>query len=123
MAVETTDWDALRMLRMAGHKPQLPVIVTSKAQLPRRLEGVGCLVILHRAGEVMPVKLLDGLDVIFFFDRCELAGHVWKLAQSKGVTFASVKTWCSCAGLLSILPMDCEGHAAAMAWLEPQSAA
>jgi hypothetical protein len=123
LAVETTDWDALRMMRLSGKRPQLPVIVTSKVQLPRRLEGVGCLVILHKAGDVMPIKLLDGLDVILFFDRCELAGHVWKLAKAKGVTFASVKTWCKCAQLLSILPMDCDGHATAMAWLEPKNAA
>lgn len=111
------------MMRLAGKRPQLPVIVTTKPHLPRRLEGVGCLVILHKAGEVMPIKLLEGLDVIFFFERCELASHVAKLAKAKGAAFASAKTWCSCAGLLSILPMDCESHAAAIAWMEPKNAA
>jgi hypothetical protein len=121
--VETTDWEALRMIRMGGHKPGLPVIVTTKPGLPRRLQGVGCLTILHRAGEVMPIKLLDGLDVIFFFDRCKLALHVKHLAQAKGVRFASAKTWCTCANLLSILPLSCDSHAAAVNWAETGNAA
>lgn len=120
---ETTNWDALRMLRMAGQKPALPVIVTTKPILPQRLEGVGCLVILHKAGEVMPVKLLDGLDVIFFFDRCELAIHVEHLAQAKGVTFASSRTWCGCANLLSILPLSCWQMHEMVKWAEGESAA
>lgn len=115
---ETTDWDALRLLRMGGKRPELPVIVTTKAHLPRRLEGVGCLVILHEAGRVMPIKLLEDLHVIFWFDRCELAGHVWRLAQSKGVKFASSRVWCNCGSQLSILPMSCESMAGAIAWAE-----
>lgn len=114
---ESVDWDALRMLRMGGRKPSLPVIVTTKAELPQRLEGVGAMVIRYEAGTSMPVQLLDGLDVIFMFDRCELAGHVQKLAKSKGVTFASARTWCKCGGLLSILPLSCEGMAQAIAWI------
>lgn len=110
-------WDDLRDLRLEGHKPHLPVIITTKAQLPEALDGVGCMVILHEAGTVMPIKLLDGLDVIFMFDRCELAAHVNKLAKSKGVTFASAKSWCKCGELLTILPLSCEGMAEAIAWV------
>lgn len=116
--VEFTDWDALRQLRLGGQKPSLPIIVTTKPYLPRRLYGVGCLVILHRAGEVMPIALLEGLDVIFWFDRCELVIHVDRLAKSKGIKFGWVKVWCSCAGVLSILPMSCASHAAMVEWLE-----
>ena len=123
MAVGTTDWDALRMMRLAGQKPVLPVIVTTKPILPQRLEGVGCLVILHKAGEVMPVKLLEGLDVIFFFERCELANAVRKLAMDKGVQFGRSQTWCGCAGLLSILPMNCYSHGEMIKWLEGTDAA
>ncbi|MDP9090166.1 MAG: hypothetical protein M3O26_15650 [Pseudomonadota bacterium] len=115
---EITDWDALRQLRMAGKKPTLPVIVTTKPQLPQRLDGVGCLVILHKAGEVMPIKLLDGLDVIFWFDRCELELHVKHMADAKGVTFERSRVWCNCAGLLSILPMSCDSMASAIEWME-----
>lgn len=120
---KTTDWDALRMLRLAGQKPSLPVIVTTKPHLPMRLEGVGCLVILHKAGEVMPIKLLDGLDVIFNFDKCALALHVEQLAKAKGVTFSSSRTWCGCANLLSILPMYCQSHHEMIKWLEGENAA
>lgn len=123
MAVETTDWDALRLLRMSGRKPSLPVIVTTKPQLPQRLEGVGCLVILHKAGEVMPIKLLDGLDVIFNFDRCELELHVEHMAKAKGVTFASSRVWCGCASVLSILPMTCWQMHEMVKWAEGEDAA
>lgn len=119
---DTTDWDALRMLRMGGQKPTLPVIITTKPYLPRRLEGVGCMVILHKAGDVMPIQLLDGLDVIFFFDKCELTIHVERLAKAKEVTFGWAKTWCSCANLLSVAPMSCASHDAAVKWMETGSA-
>lgn len=114
----TTDWDALRQLRMGGQKPALPVIVTTKPKLPQRLDGVGCLVILHKAGESMPIGLLDGLDVIFMLDTCELMIHVEHLRKSKGVNFASSRAWCSCASLLTIMPMSCESHRAAIDWVE-----
>lgn len=115
---ETTDWDALRMMRLAGTKPALPVIVTTNEKLPQRLQGVGALVILHKAGEVLPIKLLDGLDVILMLERCELASHIWKMAKVKGVTFERLRTWCKCGSLLSLLPLSCEGMAAAVDWLE-----
>jgi hypothetical protein len=120
---ESADWDALRAMRMAGQKPALAVIVTSKIQLPKRLEGVGCMVILHRAGEVMPIDLLEGLDVLFFFDKCELVGHVWRLAKAKEVTFARCRAWCTCASMPTILPMACDSYAAAIEWLEGPNAA
>lgn len=122
MIDESTTWDSLRLMRLHGQKPALPVIVTSKPHLPQRLAGVGCLVILHRAGEVMPVKLLDGLDVIFNFDRCELVTHVMHLAKAKGVTFERTRAWCGCANLLTILPMSCWGHGEMVKWAEGDSA-
>jgi hypothetical protein len=120
---KTTDWDALRQIRLAGQKPTLPVIVTSIPHLPKRLEGVGCLVILHQSGEVMPVKLLEGLDVIWFFDRCHVAQFTWKLCQDKGVKLARSRVWCACAELLSALPMWCDSHADMVRWAEEKASA
>lgn len=111
-------WDDLRQLRVAGHKPTLPVIVTSHAHLPKRLEGVGCLTILHRAGEPMPVKLLEGLHVIWFFEQCHTAEFTWKLCRTKGINLASSRVWCGCANLLSILPMWCHSYAETCEWGE-----
>ena len=109
-------------MRLAGQKPSMPVIVTSQAHLPKRLEGVGCMVILHRAGDVMPVKLLEGLDVIWFFEQCHLAQFTWKLCQDKGVKLARSRVWCGCANLLSVLPMWCHSHREAVEWAEGASA-
>ena len=120
---ESTNWEALKALRLSGRKPALPVFVTTKPKLPYQLAGVGCMVIVHKAGEVMPVKLLDGLDVIFNFDKCELSIHVERLAKAKGVKFASSRVWCGCANVLSILPMNCYSHHEMVKWLEGESAA
>lgn len=123
MAVtETTDWDALRLLRLSGRKPALPVIVTTKPQLPRRLEGVGCLVILYKAGEVMPIRLLDGLSVIFYFDRCELGATVLRFAKAKEVTFGACEIWCACESRLTTLALSCESMADMADWAEGRGA-
>jgi hypothetical protein len=115
---EITNWDALRQLRLSGKKPSLPIIVTSKNHLPRRLEGVGCFAILHQAGETPPVKLLDGLDVIFWFDTCALAGRFVRYAENRGVKFERTRAWCKCGSMLTLLAIDCESHAAAVEWFE-----
>jgi hypothetical protein len=111
-------WDALRQLREGGEKPSLPVIVTTKRELPRRLDGVGCLTVLHEAGTPFPVELLDGIDVIFFFDKCELAGQVQRLAKSKGVKFGWARAWCTCGSFLTVAPLACDSYAAAVDWME-----
>ena len=117
-------WDALRQLRLSGKRPALPVIITTKPYLPARLDGVGCMTILHEAGKPMPVKLLEDLDVIFYFDTCELVTHVEHLARERGVKFGRwVRAYCSCMGGLTIAPMLCASHKAAMEWLEPKNAA
>lgn len=112
-------WEALRDLRATGRRPTLPVVVTTKRQMPWRLQGVGCLTVLHEAGTKFPVEHLAGLEVIFLFERCELASHVWRLAKSRGVKF-NAQVWCECAGCLSCLPMSCESARAAIDWSESE---
>lgn len=118
MTPETTTWDALRQLRIGGQKPSLPVIVTMNEKLPQRLWGVGVLVIVHKAGEVMPIKLLDGLDVIFMLDRCDLLTSVRRLAKAKDVVMTSSKVYCPCVDILTMLPMCCESVDEAKEWME-----
>ena len=120
MALEVTNWDALRLMRSQGHKPSLPVIVTSKTHLPRRLDGVGCLAILHQAGESPPVQLLDGLDVIVWFDTCELGARFMRFALNRGVKFARYQAWCTCGKNLTVLALDCKSYADGDAWFERQ---
>jgi len=120
MALEIIGWDALRELRMRGMRPSLPVILTSKAHLIDRLQGVGCMVILHKAGESPPVKLLDGLDVIAIFDTCKLAARFIKFAGRHGVGFTRYRAWCSCGKILTVVSFDCESYACDVKWFEGQ---
>jgi hypothetical protein len=113
-----SNWDELGAMRMRGEKPALAVIVTSNPKLPQRLIGVGCLVIRHKPGEVMPLKFLDDLDVIFWFERCALVGSVARMARAKGVKFARCRAWCSCEQSLTVAALDCKSYADALEWLE-----
>jgi len=111
-----SDWNQLRELRSTGNKPALPIIITSKKYLPRRLPDT-CMTIIHEAGTPMPVELLEGLDVIVWFDRCEIASAVWKLLKAKSVKCSCFRAWCTCGSMLTIAPMDCESHRRAIEWL------
>ena len=120
MALEITNWDSLRRLRMGGMRPSLPGIVTSKTHLPERLDGVGCMVILHMAGESPPVTLLDGLDVIGFFANCELAAQFLKFAERSKVRFERYRAWCNCGKMLTVVSFDCKSYADGDAWFDRQ---
>lgn len=89
-------WDDLADLRARGLKPELPVMVTDRPMYARNMEGVGCVAILHKSGERMPVNLLHGLDVWFTFARCELAGKVAALIRQRAVKPKSMRAWCHC---------------------------
>lgn len=90
-------WGDLAELRRNGLRPDLPVYVTDRWQLARNMESIGCVAILHRKGEPMPVVWLKGLDVRLDFGKCELAGKVKRLMDAKDVQPASVRAWCNCA--------------------------
>lgn len=102
-----SDWDALRMLRWTGKKPKLPVFVTSNPVLPERLAGLGCMVIVHDPGEPMPFGLLQGLDVIMWFDECDKAAGVWEAMSAKKQLPASFAAWCACGAGLTRFPSKC----------------
>ncbi len=116
-------WDSLRLLRSHGQRPSLPVIVTSHRWLPNRLWGVGCLVVYHPPGTPFPVRLLDGLDVILMLERCELAEFVQRLADTRGVQFARLRTWCACERALNVSTCDCKDFKPVNDWLEGVHAA
>lgn len=90
-------WALLAEARRQGMKPALPVFVTDRWMLARNMADIGCMTILHKRGEPMPVKLLDGLDVRLDFGRCELAGRVKRLMDAKDVKPAKLRAWCDCA--------------------------
>jgi hypothetical protein len=91
-------WDDLADLRRCGLRPELPVYVTDRWQLTQNMVSVGCVAILHRSGQSMPVELLAGLDLRLDFDRCERAGQVKRLMDRRGVAAGSLLAWCSCWG-------------------------
>ena len=120
MALEIMGWQSLRRLRMSGSRPALPVIITSNAKLPERLAGVGCMVILHRAGESPAVKLLDALDVIVIFETCEFAARFFWFAQRHRVHFARYRAWCRCGKALTVAAFDCDTYADGDVWPDRQ---
>jgi hypothetical protein len=107
-------WETLREMRARGRFPKL-VIVTDVAKMP--LRGTGDYVIDHRPGEPMPITLLDGLNVIFWFSRCLLAGRAAQLAQERGVKFARARSYCRCACSISVCTFDCDTYPATLEWL------
>lgn len=121
MAVMFT-WDDLRVLRQAGQQPYLRMFVTTNPQFARTMTWVGCAAVYHKAGEPMPVELLDDLDVILDLGTCERAGLVWDLMQRKGVKPSRCQTWCPCSRSLSVQAIRCETAVAVDIWLSERDA-
>lgn len=90
-------WSDLAALRLRGLRPELPVYVTNRWILARNMTDAGCVAILHRSGEPMPVRWLHGLDVMLDFDSCELAGRVARVMAQRDVQPRSMRAWCRCA--------------------------
>lgn len=90
-------WADLGELRRRGMRPELPVYVTDRWRAAQTYADIGCLAILHKRGEPMPVAWLQGLDVLVDFDRCETAGKVKRLMDSRGVEPRWMRAWCRCA--------------------------
>lgn len=90
-------WDTLAEVRRQGLRPELPVFVTDRWPLVQNMRDIGCIAILHKRGEPMQVKLLDGLVVRLDFGKCELAGRVKRLMDQRDVRPANVRAWCDCA--------------------------
>ena len=78
--------------------------------------------ILHAKGDRMPVELLAGLEVRLNFERCELAGHVYRLMSNRSVIPASCSTWCHCAQQLVAAVAACDRMAALADWGTPDAA-
>jgi hypothetical protein len=122
-AVPVGDWELLRELRRNGQKPNLPVIITTLRKIDRALDGIGALVVLHESGTPMPVNLLEGLDVIFWFDTCGMATKVFALCAERGITLGEfVRAWCSCGKHLTVAPISCESYADCQRWLDGAAA-
>jgi hypothetical protein len=104
-------WADLAAMRQRGEKPQLSVFVTNHERFARNMWGVGSLVILHQQGEVIPVELLEGLDVVLMFPRCAVASRIRHLMDERGVKCASVRTWCTCGEGLTATPYaNCDDY-------------
>ena len=114
--MSTVDWDALRLLRMSGRKPKLPVIVTTDAKLPQRFHGVGCMTILHESGTKFPVKLLAGLKVLAFFDSCSDAIAVQRLFDVHDCWPTSFSVWCVCGSCMTVTPRTCAKQSVVEDW-------
>jgi hypothetical protein len=101
-------WHDLAALRLRGMKPELPVYVTDRWRLVENMTDVGCVAIMHRQGQPMPVGWLGGLDVRLDFNRCEFAGRVADLMRRREVTPRSMRAWCKCAGEFVTMCGECD---------------
>jgi hypothetical protein len=94
---QLSTWADLSALRLHGLRPELPVFVTDRWRLAANMRDIGCVAILHRSGQPMPVRWLHGLDVLLDFDHCETAGKVARLMRERGVRPRFCRAWCKCA--------------------------
>lgn len=92
----TYTWADLAALREHGTKPTMAVFVTENRWNVPTLWRLGVMVILHEAGQPMPVELLEGLRVILWFDNCGKAVSVNRLIEAKGVKVESCEAYCEC---------------------------
>ena len=122
MAVICT-WSDLAELRSHGQAPLLRLIVTTDPTFARRMTWVGCMAIVHNAGEVMPVELLHGLDVILDLGRCERAGAVKRLCDAREVKPTRLEAWCGCDRSLSTIAIPCSVDDVFDYKLDPQTVA
>jgi len=111
-------WQDLRDLRNLGRAPAKPVIVTTDKRVGYTEESKGSLVVVHEAGQPMPTELLAGLDVVFVFSRCELAGKVARMIRQKEVgTPKTMTAWCECFGELDAMTCACKEKLALDNWI------
>lgn len=101
----TYTWADLAALRERGQKPGMAVFVTENRWNVPTLWKLGVMVILHEAGQPMPVELLEGLRVILWFDNCGKAVSVNRLIEAKGVKVESCEAYCECEKELLLASM------------------
>jgi hypothetical protein len=104
-------WQELRTLRDRGQKPRLLCVTTDFRRCVDRAKS-GAMVVVHRAGEALPVELLDGLNVELHLDDCSQTFRLAKAWKSWGVQPALCSAWCQCEGRMSIcVSPNCEHNA------------
>ena len=101
-------WSELADIRRKGLRPDLPVYVTDRWILARNMRDVGCVAILHKSGERMPVELLTGLDVRLDFSDCGKAARVKRLMDLREARPQRLRAWCKCAGEFVAVCTDCD---------------
>lgn len=105
-------WQDLRTLRSHGQRPALVTFVTTDERWARRLTDLGVAAIVHRAGQPMPVEILDGMDVILDLGSCERAAKVARLMAAKNVVAERMRSWCRCSHTLTAVECECRRAAA-----------
>lgn len=103
-------WDILGEMRQAGLRPRAVAICTpgkKNERTSRSLLAAGVLTIDHRPGTPFPARLLVGLDVMLFLDRCDQAAKLRPLFLKHGWP-ERVRVWCECSKQLTFMPVPCE---------------
>lgn len=111
-------WEHLRQLRANGQRPVHRLIVTNDPRFAYGFENLGAMCIVQRAGESMPVELLEGLDVLLWLKSCDQAAAVLRLCKARNVHLASLRTLCRCYGTLEHACSPCQDTHAINQWLD-----
>lgn len=99
-------WKELEAFRNRGLRPAFPVWLTDDKRWIYRLRGTGYMVIVHHAGEVMPLDLLSGMSIILAMG-CDRAAKVVRAMRNRHIKPESVMAWCGCTKQLVIAGWTC----------------
>jgi hypothetical protein len=104
-------WQELQALRDRGQKPALLCVTPDFRRCADRAKE-GAMVVVHKAGEQLPVELLDGLNVELYLDDCSQTFRLAKAWKGREIQPALCSAWCHCEGRMTVsVSPDC-GHAA-----------
>lgn len=110
-------WEQLRVLREAGRKPALMVVITTQRWFVRGWDQQGVMCILHRPGEKFPVELLEGLEVLVWLDNCDQTYALIRHMSLKGVQAKNFHHVCKCYSCCDSWCRPCSETHEVMAWI------
>lgn len=110
-------WADLRALRENGQRPAEMIVITTQRWFVRGWDQQGVMCILHRAGESLPVELLQGLEVMVWLDSCDQTYALIKHMNLRGVQTKNFHHVCKCYSTCESWCRPCQDTHEVMAWI------